>query len=228
MTYVENILNNPNPNYQNFLGLVDEVLRFGFNDGPQVNRNRIKAWINEALFQIAREVQGPEWQATEDLEMESGVYKYPLPEDFLRMQDIFYPEMRMRLRLLDLQQFDLHSPTVISGPPSMYTLYASELWLFPNPNTNDTLELRYIRNPPQLTEDTDVPLLAPNYWHLLVDYAVSKAFRAEDDLEAAQAHMQLYKGDLAAFATDVQNQTVDRPRVLDGTWSAAASWGGYT
>lgn len=227
MTYVEGTTPQANPNWQNFLGLVNEVLNFGFNDGPQVNRNRIKAWINEGLFQIAREVEAPEYQATEEIGLEVGRYKYPLPEDFLRVQDIFYPEMRARLRLLDLQQFDLYTPSITAGPPQAYTLYASELWLFPNPSSADTLEVRYIRNPPQLMKDEDIPLLNPNYWHLLIDYALWRAFRAEDDMESAQAHQTQYKMDLAAFASDVQERIIDRPRQLDGTWAASLSWNGW-
>jgi hypothetical protein len=68
-------------------------------------------------------------------------------------------------------------------------------------------------------EDEDILQLNPNYWHLLVDYAVSRAYRAEDDLEMATAHRTLYKEDLDAYATDVQDRFVDQPRVISGTWS---------
>src|SRR5262245_7598961 len=123
-----------NPNYKNFGGLVNEVLNFGFNDGPQVNRRRIEAWINEAQFQIAREVEAPEFPETQELEVTQSVYQYALPERFLRMQDIYYPEEVRRLRMVDLQQFDNSAPIVFEGPPAIYTLYKEELWVFPTPN----------------------------------------------------------------------------------------------
>jgi hypothetical protein len=227
VTFVEAPLLPVNPDWQNFKGLQDEVLSFGFNDGPQVNRSRIKAWINEALRQIAREVEAPEFQATEDLEMTAGDYKYPLPGSFLRMQDIYYPEMLIRLKPVDLQRFDQSSPRRVEGPPMTYTLYRNELWLFPTPGTGDTLELRYIETPAQLATDTDVPSLNPDYWHLLIAYAVARAFEGEDDPESAQAHMTRYKSDLAAYATDVQDRLVDRPRQVDGTWGTASIGGAW-
>ncbi len=206
-----------NLNYVNFLGLQNEVLNFGFNDGPQVNRERIKAWLNEAQFQIARQVEAPEYQTIQTLLTKASVFKYQLPENYLRTQDIYYPELSTRLRMCDLQQFDQMSRW--EGPPARYTMYAKELWLFPTPTESEIeLEHRYIHNPQWLTEDEDIPELNPNYWHLLIDYAVSKAFRAEDDLEAAQAHRTLYKEDLQAYADDVQDRFVDRPRVVSGMW----------
>ena len=209
---------------ETFVQLQNEALNYGFADGPQVYRERIKNWINEAEFQIAREVEGPEYQESESIAMVVGTYKYALPLEFLRMQDIYYPILSLRLRAVDLQQFDMTSPTQVSGPPQMYTLYRNSFLLFPTPANTDEIVVRYIKNPPALVNDTDVPLLAKNYLHLLVMYAVTRAFEAEDDYEAAQYFAGRYKTDLAAYATDVQDRIVDRPRVVDGTW-AAGSYG---
>lgn len=209
-----------------FGDVVNEVLQFGFNDGPQVNRKRVENWVNEAQFQIAREVEAPEFQSTETLKLEQGEWKYPLPADFLRMQDIYYPELVARLRPLDLQQYDMSAPARFEGPPEMYTLYQNKLWLFPTPNNStDTLEVRYIKNAPPLMVEADVPLLNKNYLHLLVQYAVTRAFEAEDDTEAAQAHKARWEKDLDAFATDVQWRIVDRPRVIDGSWTGSGYGG---
>lgn len=202
-----------------FVDVVNEVLSFGFNDGPQVNRGRVQNWVNEALFQIAREVEGPEFQANTTLTLIPGTYSYPLPTNFARMQDIAYPAMSTRLRPVDLQDFDMADVSQVSGPPSNYTLDQSNLLIFPNPQAADQLILRYIQIPPVLVNDTDVPALTQNYLHLLVDYAVQRGFEAEDDYEAAQYFGTRYTKDLAAYASDVQWRNVDRPRQVDGTWS---------
>jgi hypothetical protein len=202
---------------ETFGEVVNEVLNFGFNDGPQVNRKRIENWVNEAQFQIAREVESPEFQTTQEITTVKGTFEYALPEDFLRTQSIYFPALTTRLRMWDLQQFDQIS-TEVEGPPALYTLYQTKLWLFPTPNEAYPLKHRYIKNAPALKAETDIPLLNKNYLHLLVDYGVTRAFEAEDDLEAAAAHKNRWKEDLDAYATDVQNRFVDRPRVIDGTW----------
>jgi hypothetical protein len=210
---------------ETFGEVVNEVLQFGFNDGPQVNRKRVENWVNEAQKQIAREVEAPEFQSTENLTMIQGQWKYPLPSDFLRMQDIYYPELVARLRPLDLQQYDMAAPAKFEGPPEMYTLYADELWLFPTPNSSELLEVRYIKTAPVLKAETDIPLLDKDYLHLLTDYAIERAFHAEDDMEAAASWRTRYKEDLDAYATDKQRRDVDRPRTLDGSWTGSGYGG---
>jgi hypothetical protein len=203
---------------EKFVDCVNETLNFGFNDGPQVNRKRIENWVNEAQFQIAREVEAPEFQENEILKTKIEVFKYPLPASFLRMQDIFFPEMYGRLRPADLHQFDNMNPKLVVGLPALYTLYKTEVWFFPNPNSEWELELRYIKNPPALEKEGDIPVLNKNYLHLLVDYAVVRAFEAEDDHEAAQYFQGRYQRDLDAYATDVQTRSVDTPRNIEGSW----------
>lgn len=216
-----------NVNLKNFEGIVNEVLQFGFNDGPQVNRGRVQGWVNEALRQIARQVDAPEFQETDNLTMEVGVWELPLPGDFLRLQDVWYPEVGIRLKPLDLQQFNLRNPQVTQGAPREYTLYKDQLLLFPAPlATGEELVMHYFKRPPALVNPTDIPLLNPDYWHLLVDYAVCRAFEAEDDYEAAQQFQGRFQRDLAAYATDVQARMDDRPRIVDGTWGGEDEWFG--
>jgi hypothetical protein len=207
---------------ESFGDVIGEVLQYGFNDGPQVNRKRIENWINQAQSQIARQVEAPEFQETELLSLVKGQSRYALPANFLRTQDIYYPNLLTRLRMCDLQQFDQSGN--FEGPPAMYTLYANELWLFPTPNqTGEEVEHRFIKNPPTLVNESDVPLLNKNYLHLLVDYAVERAYRAEDDSEMAASFKALWKEDLDAYATDVQDRFADRPRIIGGTWGEGSA-----
>lgn len=204
-----------------FGDVVGEVLNFGFNDGPQVNRGRIEGWVNEAQRQLAREVEAPEFQETETILMVPGTYTYTLPADFLRVQDIAYPLLATRLKPVDQQQFDLTAPSQVAGPPVLYTLYQEQLWLYPAPNSNDTLLMRYMQLPPTLVAEGDVPALNSNYLHLLVDYALVRAFESEDDYEAAQYFQGRYEKDRDAYASDVQDRIVDRPRQVTGTWGGS-------
>lgn len=214
------------PTLQTFLDLQNEVLNYGFNDGPQVYRSRIKQWLNEAEFQIARQVEGPEFQQNATIQLVVNQYIYPLPSGFARTQDISYPLMNMRLEPVDIQDFDMTSVTYVSGPPQKYSLDQGNLLLFPNPVTADQLIMRYIAVPTPMVNDTDTPTLTNNYLHLLVGYAIRKAFEAEDDYEAAQYFEAQYIKDLANYASDVQWREIDRPRQVDGTWSSGSGGGG--
>jgi hypothetical protein len=211
---------------ETFGELVNEVLQFGFNDGPQVNRKRVENWINEAQKKAARKVLAAEFQETHVYTLIQGTFKYALPEGFLRVQDIYYPELVCRLKAIDLQQFDETAPAKFEGPPENYTIFGNELWVFPTPNNStDTLEFRFIKTPAQLVHESDVPVMDKDYSQVLVDYAVMKAFEAEDDTEAAQAHKARWKEELDEYATDKQFRSADRPRVLDGSWRGSGYGG---
>ena len=211
---------------ETFGEICNEVLNFGFNDGPQVNRKRIENWVNEAQKKVARKVAASEFQKTHVYTLVQGQFKYELPEGFLRVQDIYYPELVCRLKPIDIQQFDMTAPAKFEGPPENYTIYANELWVFPTPNNStDTLEFRFIETPPQLKAEGDIPVLDKDYSQLLVDYAVMKAFEAEDDTEAAQAHKARWKEELDEYATDKQWRVQDRPRTLEGSWTGSGYGG---
>jgi len=202
-----------------FVDLVNEVLNFGFNDGPQINRGRVKDWINQAQQRIARQVEAPEFQVNYSMVMVPGQQAYALPANFARVQDISYPLYGFRLQGIDIQDFDLVNYTnAVQTTPRQYTLNQQNVMFWPVPAYPDALLMRYIMVPPTLVNDSDVPVLNQNYLDLLVNYSLNRAFSGEDDYEAAQFFQTQYKSDLQEYATDVQNRSVDRPRVIDGTW----------
>jgi hypothetical protein len=212
---------------QTFIDIVNEVLQFGFNDGPQVNRGRVKDWINEAQRRIARQVEAPEFQTNYLMTCVQGQQSYPLPADFSRIQDLVNPLYGYRLQGLDIQDFDLINYTAaVQTTPTRYCLNQFNVLLWPVPAYPDVLTMRYIAFPPPLVNDMDVPVLNNNYWDLLVTYGLLRAFASEDDYEASQFFTTQWKADLDAYATDVQNRSVDRPRVLDGTWGPRGGGGG--
>lgn len=205
--------------YANFEALVNEVLNFGFNDGPQVNRGRIEKWLNEGLFQIARQVDAPEFQAIKTYKTETGVFELELPEGFMRAQDIYLPGMECRLQPVDLQKYNMGNPQLYQGVPQIYTVYKNNLMISPAPQeSGEEMVMHYFAEPTLMTAGADVPELNGNYWHLLIDYALVRAFEAEDDYEAAQQFQGRLQRDLASYSTDVQFRIDDRPHIIDGTW----------
>lgn len=204
-----------------FLDLQNRCLSYGFNDGPQVNRELIKDLLNEAQHAIARQVEAPEFQTNATVQLVVNQYSYALPADFARVQDIVYPLMSWTLDPVDIKDFDMTDVSTTLGPPQRYALDQSNLFLFPNPQAADTLTMRYIAVPPTMVADTDVPVLNANYLNLLVRAVLIELFAAEDDYEASQFWETLYEKRLDQYATDVQWRDVDRPRVLDGTWGGS-------
>lgn len=210
---------------ETFADIVEAVLQYGFNDGPQVNRGRIKNWVNEAQVDLARQVDAPEFQETQTIVMVPGQYQYTLSADFLRVQDIVYELLSSRLKPVDQQQFDLTAPALVQGPPEIYTLYQNQLWVYPGPNSTDPLLMRYMQRPPTLVNNADVPVLNQDYLQLMVMASLAEAFAAEDDIEASQFWQGKYEKARDAYASDVQDRMDDRPRLISGTWGGSSALG---
>lgn len=215
---------------ETFGNCVEEVMNYGFMDGPQINRKRVENWINEAQQQIAEQVEAPEWQAKEVIAITKGTYRYALPSKFLRMESVYFPALQVRLRPVDQQSFDRNSP-IVEGPPLIYTIREEEIWLYPTPistekavelppSSSEGLEMRYYKAPEFMTTEAAIPTLNKRFLFLLVDYALWRAFKGEDDQEMGQAHLNAYKEGLDHYASVQQRRDTDRPRQLDGTWGS--------
>lgn len=205
-----------------FEDCVNEVLRYGFNDGPQVNKERIERWINEAQTKVARHSFAPVFQKKTEITMVAGKFEYTLPSGVIRIQTIVYPEGAIRLKPVDLQTFESYKKgsAEIEGPPSIYHIRGvNELYIFPNPTSAAPLIVFYIEKPPELVNPTDVPVLEGESLNMLVDYALFRAYRAEDDLEAANVHHQQFEEDLASYKKSHLHLQDDTPKQLRGTWS---------
>lgn len=69
----------------------------------------------------------------------------------------------------------------LTGTPQYWTMYANELWFYPTPDANYSVTIYYIIEPPDLSSDSDVPLIPLAYQDCLVYGAVwGMGFRERD------------------------------------------------
>lgn len=196
-----------------FKQLQDEVLNHGFDE---TYRPRIKVWLNEACERVARAAQIPELTREVTLTVAGNVA--PLPSDLLRLLSVYDPEANRNLiyeRYADVREY---SP--VNGNAILYAVDKanSTLLLYPAPSDGASLVARYLAGPKELSADSDIPQTPGDYQDLLVTYALSRAFRAEDDFEASAVYRQQYKEDLADLQGDVQYKEIVS-RQVPGTWS---------
>lgn len=71
-----------------------------------------------------------------------------------------------------------------TGTPVMWYLEAQAIKTWPT--STETLNVRYIREPPELTSDSSTPLIPEAYHHILVDLAVISGLKDNDEYEQAQ------------------------------------------
>lgn len=196
-----------------FKQLQDEVLNHGFDE---TYRPRVKVWLNEACERVARSAQIPD--LTKEVTLTVTGNTVSLPSNLLRLLSVYDPAANRNL--LSEPYKDIREYSVVNGNAVVYAVDNANgtLLLYPAPVDGSSLIVRYLASPSELSGDSDIPQTPGDYQDLLVTYALSRAFRAEDDFEASTVYRQQYTEDLAKLQNDVQYREI-ASRQVPGTWS---------
>lgn len=168
-----------------FEALQTELLARGFDylGTTAAGQVRVKQFLNDAYL---TDICDPyPWMFLEATTTGTGTVT------ITDLRDVLYVLDTSRKRVLpsaDIRDIAATAPDFESktGSASAYYIDGDTLKLFPvSPSTE--LSVRYIKVPPELDGPTDVPVL-PARWHgLIVDFAVPKAYRDDDDFDEAVA-----------------------------------------
>lgn len=143
--------------------------------------------INEANYLIGTEQP---WPWLEDVETITG------PSDPIDLAAITPAVRDIRSVTVD----DAYQATYITvgemdrwGNHGRYSTYSFTTWgddlvIKPAPSSTSTVKIRYYRNEPTLTDDTDTPLLPAAYHPAIVHMAAAIGFEGLDDPSSAGVH----------------------------------------
>lgn len=166
----------------NLKEIYEEVVGHGWENiaNEEGGEARIKRWINQAYREILN------YRAWGFLE-EEDEGKAPLTiEDLGHVLSVVCVEQETRLEYTTRAGLIHWDPTLSnSGIPTQWYLETdTELHVYPV-NTDLKIKVRYLKEPADLKEDGDEPVM-PEAWHqLIVDGAVVRAYKTTDNFEAA-------------------------------------------
>jgi hypothetical protein len=201
-----------------YLDLQDEVLAHGFDAGTY--RARVKTWLNEAQSLIARRLQIRDLLTSTTVSTTSGTSVYALPSVFVRANGLVDEDYPRRLGFVEDPDglLETNENGLNTGRPEEYSLTASGLLLSPVPDGAYDLTLEYWSRPTDMSADADESAL-PSDWHfVMVSYALSRAYRSEDDPQMSSFFWNEFLRDMGYMASDLQFQARDAPRQVPGTW----------
>lgn len=198
-----------------FKNLQDEVLDAGFSSSQYLTY--VKRWLNEAQRYVMAQTDLRGQEDLQTITTTATDNTYTLDADFLRMIHVADTETDDLLQGIAQAAFDDLDSTN-TGRPQLWTVTVSTLYLYPTPDGAYSLTLRYYKSPPDLSADGDIPQLPEMYCHLMVSYALQRAYRRENDYEAAAFHRAEFERDLMKAKTEVHHDTFDFPRQVPGAW----------
>jgi hypothetical protein len=140
-----------------------------------------------------------------------------LPTDLVRVIGVFDSANNRTLAsnpFVEVQQYSTKT-----GNPLVFAVdeSTSSLLLYPTPESAVTLTIRYFARPTEMSAEDSRPSTPAAYQDVLVSFALSRAFRAEDDFEASTFYKSQYMEDMARAATDLQYRDMSI-RQVPGTW----------
>lgn len=199
----------------NLTQLQNEVLSHGFD---ATYKPRVTIWLNEACQRVARAVMTPELTKSATLTCTPGSNLLSAPSDIVRIVSLYDEDNKRQLMPETFVEVQAHGEQVSN--PVVYALDESNnsLRLYPTPTAANSLTLTYYGTPKTLSAPTDEPDTPEAYQDLLITYALSKAFRAEDDFEASTVYRNQFVEDLARAQNDLQYRDIT-PRQVPGSWS---------
>jgi len=215
-----------------FSDLVTEVLNHGFD--ANIYRTRVKTWINEGQRMILRELDIPGNEYEGSFATVSGTSSYStaiISPRFQRMNSVYLIVGTSRIPLEAVEHETILLEPVASGQPAIYSLrpyYNASgdsastasvyMTLYPTPNAVRTVGFTYIYNAPDMSADADVLTIPDDYAHVVITYALSRAWRSEDDFEASAWYTAEYQRELALLKNELQYPDKGRNRQVPGMW----------
>lgn len=194
----------------NVSDIMNRVKRtFGDESGVQVGNEDIIRWINDGMRQI---VQTNETllETSQKTSAVANQQEYSLPSDYLILNTVMYKGSgeRSYTQLTGMSWIDFN--TQVDGwsenqdarsRPTIYTIRASKIILYPVPDSSitDAIKIYYNRLPVAVTTETDVPEIPVLYHEALVKYCLGQAYEVDEDFEAASMKSQELNVDIATL-----------------------------
>jgi hypothetical protein len=97
-----------------------------------------------------------------------------------------------------------------TGTPEIFWLENNTLNVWPGSST-DTVTVQYIKSPPDLSADSDVPVIPADYHELIVDGAVLRAQKDNDNYDSYQVSRQVWQSELDLMVQAIMGRDLSGP-----------------
>lgn len=154
---------------------------------------KINRAINSALHFIESDHDCPWLGVTTTLVTAAGTSAYSVPSDWSKTMSLRLPGY-MSLERYDVDELDdLWPATASTGQPIQWGTWADQIELRPTPDAIYTLTHRYFKAEPELSTDTDTPLMPARFHTAIAEVATWLALRQDREDNRAVAALSAYE-----------------------------------
>jgi len=98
--------------------------------------------------------------------------------------------------------------------PVAYTFARTTLYIWPKPATTDTLDVYYYEHPAWGATDSDEPPFESSFHTAIADWALSRLWEEEEDIEKADDYRQRFEVRLNRMEKFYNTEMVSRPMIF--------------
>jgi hypothetical protein len=182
----------------------------------------VRKWLNDGQVDVATRADIPALIETESIAIVAGTTSYAYPSDYLRPIGIYDAtnSRQVRARQVNLSDYTGGIDSSAVGAPVLYTTTNDGITFYPTPDQSYTGQITYYRRPAEMTDDTDTPEIPAEAHPLLIDYALIRAYRREQDWNAKGRLEEEYERDLARFIGQQNKSVSEGPKQVRGMWDS--------
>jgi hypothetical protein len=182
------------------LGEFRDGLNLALGEKRQGNE-RLDQWINDGVIELFGEldIQGRRQGATADTIIDQKTYD--VPADLLAMLSLRINEVNKRLIKTSIENFELFDDTR-TGTPTHYQRAGAFISLYPLPDAIQTMQMFFIKEPPQLVGASDVSGLPSMYDRVIHLISLRNALIDLEENERATFTFQIAENKLRKLPTE--------------------------
>lgn len=174
--------------------------------------DEIYDYINQAIRLLGAELKWPLQTAEATSVASQAVYTFP--ENFISLTDIYFDNSNLAiLERADLSAISNTWQDQEAGTPIYaYKSDNAKVGLYPKPDSDHaglTLQIQYIKVPPDLEDDTSIPDLhtafqdcIPFYAAMLCEHSIGNDDRAKVNLSLYEVHRKKLETKLSTFSEE--------------------------
>lgn len=194
------------------------------SDNSNFDDDEIYDYINQAIRFLGTEMEWPLQTAEATSVTDQAVYT--LPEDFISLAGVYFDGRDLPIiERADLAGIRVDWQDADSGMPQYgYKADNAKIGLYPPPNSTNsslTLQIQYVKVPPDLEDDNTAPDLhiafqdcLPFYAAFLCEHRMGNSKRADYNLNLYETHKKKLMSKVQRFADDSLRFRWSDPRYL--------------
>lgn len=178
-------------------------------------------WLNLVMGDIANRQQTFHWRwlektATFDTVVDQMSYDLPSDIDGYKIFDVRQKTDDVKLKYVEQNVFDtfVPDPDTDSGNPTIYTLWADAIKLWPIPSSAITMHMRYLKQITALADDSATTEIPAKFNSVLIDGAMVYVYKFDPDLGKWDTQQQIYEAGIDKMIRDNAITIDDLPRPI--------------